>query len=342
MEPITASYIVNNIMIELSNDIIPSDKLNDVKMILNMCLSKYEIHDLSKVNNELSTEIDKTNFFIQQYLLNMKLRGRTDKSIKSYKNELKYFFTQINKDAEKISHNDIQNFLAYGKIYRKWADRTYNTKLIIIRGFFSFLYEEDYIDNNPAKKLHETKVEHKIGCIVTPYQREQIICACITEKELAICNMLYSTGSRISELCALNIKDINFQNMSAIVYGKGRKEREIYFNAQTKLHLEKYLDSRSDNNPALFIISKKPYTRLTPEAIRAMLKRIKQRDKKLSNINLTPHVFRRTVGTDMINKGAPLEIVAEKLGHTKLDTTRQCYASISRETIHQANNKYIG
>lgn len=329
-------------MISLSeNNIVTSDKLPDTKMILEICLSKYELHE-TNTNNEISTDLDKTQFYIQQFLLNMKLRGCTDGSIKNYNNELKNFLLYINKQVENITYHDIQNFLAYGKIHKKWADRTYNIKLIIIRTFFAYLYEEDYIKTNPGKKLHETKVEHKIGSIVTPYQREEIKCACKNEREQAICDMLYSTGARISELCALNIQDINFQNMSAIVYGKGRKEREVYFNAPAKLHIEKYLDSRSDNNPALFVISKKPYTRLTPTAVRAMLKRIKQRDDSIANIKLTPHVFRRTVGTDMINRGAPLEIVAEKLGHIKLDTTRQCYASISRDTVHQANNKYIG
>ncbi|SEU07965.1 Site-specific recombinase XerD [Lacrimispora sphenoides] len=336
------SSVIDSIMIELSeNNIITADKLSDTKMILEICLLKYNISEIEQ-KNEISTDVDRTQFYLQQFLLNMKLRGCTAGSIKSYNNELKNFLLYINKQINDITYHDIQNFLAYGKIHKKWADRTYNIKLIIIRSFFAFLYEEDYIKTNPGKKLHETKVEHKIGIIVTPYQREEIKCACKNEREQAMCEMLYSTGARISELCALNIHDINFHNMSAIVYGKGRKEREIYFNAPTKLHLEKYLDSRSDNNPALFVISKKPYTRLTPSSVRAMLKRIKQRDDNIANIKLTPHVFRRTVGTDMINKGAPLEIVAEKLGHIKLDTTRQCYASISRNTVHQANNKYIG
>lgn len=342
MQSLRTSDIIDSIIINLSeSDIVAPDKLSDTKMILQICLSKYEIVE-NKLETEVSTDIDNTEFYFRQFLLNMKLRGCTDGSIKNYNSELKNFLAFINKPIENITYSDIQNFLAYGKIHKKWADRTYNIKLIIIRTFFAYLYEEDYIKTNPGKKLHETKVEQKIGTTVTPYQREEIKCACKNEREQSICEMLYSTGARISELCALNIHDINFQNMTAIVYGKGRKEREIYFNAPAKLHLEKYLDSRSDNNPALFVSSKKPYTRLCPTSIRAMLKRIKQRDDNISNIKLTPHVFRRTVGTDMINKGAPLEIVAEKLGHTKLDTTRQCYASISKDTVHQANSKYVG
>ena len=157
-----------------------------------------------------------------------------------------------------------------------------------------------------------------------------------------MCDMLYSTGARISELCALNTADIDFVRMTAVVYGKGRKEREIYFNASSKVHLERYLAERTDENPALFVASRKPYGRMSQNTARAILKRIQARDGRIAAIKLTPHVFRRTVGTEMINKGAPLELVAEKLGHVQLDTTKQCYASISRATVRQAHDRYVG
>ena len=184
-------------------------------------------------------------------------------------------------------------------------------------------------------------MERRIGPTVTAYQREEIRCACANEREQALCDMLYSTGARISELCALNISDIDFTSMSAIVYGKGRKEREIYFNAPAKLHLLRYIQTRTDSNPALFVTTRKPYSRMTPDTARLALKRIQARDAEISGIKLTPHVFRRSVGTDMINRGAPLEVVAEKLGHVQLDTTKQCYAAISRETVRQAHNRYV-
>ena len=184
-------------------------------------------------------------------------------------------------------------------------------------------------------------MERRIGPTVTAYQREEIRCACANEREQALCDMLYSTGARISELCALNIADIDFNDMSAIVYGKGRKEREIYFNAPAKLHLLRYLQTRTDSNPALFVTTRKPYSRMTPDTARLALKRIQARDAEIAGIKLTPHVFRRSVGTDMINRGAPLEVVAEKLGHVQLDTTKQCYAAISRETVRQAHNRYV-
>lgn len=333
--------LVNDILLKLSaQNILKQESLMDAKMIITLCIENHQRE--SEHNCEVSIDVDKNRFYLEQFILNMKLRACTDGSIKCYAYELKAFISFIDKSVETITYQDINRYLIYGKIRRKWKDRTYNMKLIIIRTFFSFLYEEDYIKDNPGKKLHEAKVEHKIGATINAYQREEIKCSCKNEREQAICEFLYSTGARISEVCALNVSDIDFQNQSAIVYGKGRREREIYFNAPAKLHLEKYLESRNDNNAALFVSGRKPFNRISSSAVRAILKQIKSRNKDIENIKLTPHVFRRTVGTDMINKGAPLEIVAEKLGHTKLDTTRQCYASISRITVHNAHNKYIG
>lgn len=318
--------------------VVKQENLQAVKLVLDMHLSKYQ---LITEETALSTDCDYTYAYLERYLMDMRLRGCTENSIRSYQGDLKNFLTYVNRPVPDILYHDIQRYLAYGKLQRGWNDRTYNTKLIQIRSFFKYLYEEDLIRDNPGKKLHETRVERRIGPTVTAYQREEIRCACANEREQALCDMLYSTGARISELCALNISDIDFTSMSAIVYGKGRKEREIYFNAPAKLHLLRYIQTRTDSNPALFVTTRKPYSRMTPDTARLALKRIQARDAEISGIKLTPHVFRRSVGTDMINRGAPLEVVAEKLGHVQLDTTKQCYAAISRETVRQAHNRYV-
>ena len=294
-----------------------------------------------KEETALSVDLDLTDDYLDQYLLSMRLDGCTEKSIYNYKNGLRNMLDYVNKNIKDITYMDLKRYLAYGKLVRQWKDRTYNSKLIAIRSFFGWLYEEDMLPDNPAKKLKETKVERRMGPVLNPEQREEVRCACESELELALCDLLYTSGIRISELCRLNIQDIDFTTMRAVVYGKGRKEREIYFNGQAKVHLERYLESRDDDNPALFVSTNKPHNRLSDQSIRNILKKIKQRDKDLETVILTPHVFRRSVGTDMINKGAPLELVAEKLGHVQLDTTKQCYASIARATVQQAHAKYV-
>lgn len=338
-EKINVDNVVINVMDRLTDVIEEQKRLEDVKQVLYMCLAGYDIY---KEETALSVDIDCTQEYLRQYLMQMKLNGCTDGSIRAYHADLKNMLAYINKNIKDIQYADLRNWLAYGKLVRGWKDRTYNTKLIAIRSFFAWLYEEDMLPDNPAKKLKETKVERRIGVVLRPEEREELRCACATERELALCDMLYSTGARISELCALNISDIDFVRMTAVVYGKGRKEREIYFNAPAKVHLERYLESRTDDNPALFVMTRKPFNRMSPESARLILKKIQSRDSNVAAIRLTPHVFRRTVGTEMINKGAPLELVAEKLGHVQLDTTKQCYASISRATVQQAHHRYVG
>ena len=339
MEKKNIGQVTQNIIHSLEDaGVVNQENLQAVKLVLDMHLSKYQ---LITEETALSTDCDYTYAYLERYLMDMRLRGCTENSIRSYQGDLKNFLAYVDRPVPDILYHDIQRYLAYGKLQRGWNDRTYNTKLIQVRSFFKYLYEEDLIRDNPGKKLHEARVERRIGPTVTTYQREEIRCACVNEREQALCDMLYSTGARISELCALNISDIDFTSMSAIVYGKGRKEREIYFNAPTRLHLERYLQSRTDDNPALFVSSRKPFGRLHPSGARAILKQIQARDKEIAGIKLTPHVFRRSVGTDMINRGAPLEVVAEKLGHVQLDTTKQCYAAISRETVRQAHNRFV-
>lgn len=337
-EQLNVDQVVRDVMMGLSTIIDEAARLDQAKMILYMSLADLQIF---KEETALSTEVDYTEEYLRQYLINMQLNGCTDNSVSSYKYELQRMLLHINKDIKIITVNDIRSYLAWGKVVKQWSDRTYNTKLITIRCFFKWLYEEDLLEGNPAKKLKETRVERRIGATLNPEQREEVRCACQDERELAICDLLYSSGIRVSELCRLNRSDIDFGAMKAIVYGKGRKEREIYFTGQAKVHLQKYLESRTDDDLALFVGVKQPHGRISPDAVRAVLKTVKSRDESLAGVKLTPHVFRRTVGTDMINRGAPLELVAEKLGHVQLDTTKQCYAAISRNTVHQAHDKYV-
>ena len=337
---ITTTTLINDILIALqASGVVSDENLNTAKMILEMHLCPYQI--TQEDETALSTDLDMTDSYLQQFLLDMHLRGCTELSIRSYRYELRTFLDFVNKNVKDIKYADIMAYLVHGRLNRKWRDGTYNGKLIQIRSFFSYLYAEDLLSDNPGKKLKEAKVERTIGPTINSYQREEVKCACKNERELALCEMLYSTGARISELLAMNRSDVDMVNMKAIVYGKGRKEREVYFTAPAKLHLERYLASRADNNEALFVSANKPYNRLSNAGARHILKRIQARDENIANIKLTPHTFRRSVGTDMINCGAPLELVAEKLGHVQLDTTKKCYAAISKETVHQAHNRFV-
>lgn len=261
-------------------------------------------------------------------------------TILQYGHELKNLLLYAGVSVRDIKEKHINGYLAMGKIQKKWKDKTFNSKVRSLRAFFKWAYEYDIITNDPMKRIKETKEEHRMGSVLTPEQREIYRCCCKNERELALVDLLYSSGGRVSEIMQLNRNSIDLTNRRVVIYGKGRKEREIYFSAQAKVHIEGYLSIRKDDNPALFVSTKKPHNRLTIAGIQYILKAIQKRDARLKGLQISPHTFRRTCGTDMLDRGAPLEMVKEKLGHEKEDTTLQCYAKISREAVRDAERRY--
>lgn len=330
------STVINDILIQLSN-IIEEKYIQQVKMILFMNLCNYVLQENITA---LVKSQDNTNLIIEKWLQELILEGCTRSTVYAYKSEILNFLRHSECDVKEAEENHIRKYLAYGKIVKHWKDATYNTKVRSLRSFFTWAYREDYINKNPMKKIKETKMEYRIGQTFSAEQRELIRCACCSERELAIVDLLYSSGARISEICQLNRDNIDFTNRRAVIYGKGKKEREILFSEQAKVHILAYLDQRTDCDCALFVSEKKPHNRMTDDGIRYILKTIQSRDHRLYGIKITPHAFRRTCGTDMINHGAPAEMVKEKLGHNSVNTTLQCYAKISRETAREAERRY--
>ena len=181
---------------------------------------------------------------------------------------------------------------------RKWKDSTYNLRLRTVRSFFRYCADQGYVDVDPCRRIRDTRTAYIMQPVLTAEQRELIRTACRTERELALVDLLYSSGMRVSEVIRLDRADIDLRRRRAKCYGKGRKEREVMFSAECGVHLARYLEER------------------------------------------TPHTFRRTRGTDLINRGMPAELVAKKFGHEKVQTTLDCYAAISRETVWAAEEKY--
>lgn len=308
----------------------------DIKSVLYMHLSGCVLQEEC---TELSTGADDLKEALEFYWNEMQLRGYTAETMKTYGNNLKQFLVFVDKGLKDITENDIRRYMAYGRMQRKWKDSTYNTNMRTIRGFFKFCYEYDLIPEDPCKRLKDIREEKTMKSILTPEQREIIRCACRTERELALVDLLYSSGMRVSEVVKMNRSDIDFATRRAICYGKGRKQREIMFSPETSVHLKSYLNSRTDDNEALFVYMREPYDRLHKEGIQYLLRKIVKRDERLKNVTLTPHVYRRTRGTDLINRGMPAELVAQKFGHENVNTLLQCYAKIHNNTVWVAEEK---
>ena len=207
-----------------------------------------------------------------------------------------------------------------------------------ISSFFSWLEEEDYILKSPMRRIHKIKTQKTVKNIISDEEIEKLRDNCKNIRDTAMIDLLYSTGIRVGELVKLNIEDIDFSERECVVFGKGDKERVVYFDARTKIHLQNYLQSRRDNNPALFVSLKAPYERLKIGGIEVRLRNF---GKQLGLSKVHPHKFRRTLATMAIDKGMPIEQLQQLLGHRKIDTTLQ-YAMVKQSNVKLAHRKYIG
>lgn len=334
----SASVVINNILLQLS-DVVSSEKIKEIQMVLYMNLCGYTFQK-NEDETSLIENTDASYEAIKSWQQALYVEGIMKSTVGQYSRELKKLMLHCGIGPLEMREKHIRSYLAFGKLNKKWKDKTFNSKVRSIRSFFKWAYEEDIINTNPMKKIKETREEFRMGAVLTPEQREWMRCACRTERELALFDLLYSSGGRVSEIVQLNSSSIDFQRRRVIIYGKGRKEREIRFSPQAKVHIENYLNSRTDDNDALFVSQKAPHQRLTIAGIQNIIKRIQSRDERLRGLKISPHTFRRTCGTDMLDRGAPIEMIKEKLGHEKADTTLKCYAKISMENVRDAERRY--
>ena len=247
-------------------------------------------------------------------------------------------FIKINKKIENISTEDIRIYLIKYKESNSLSKITIDNVRRIFSSFFSWLEDEGYILKNPVKRIHRIKSPRIIRNTFTDEDFEKMCNNCNNLRDLAIIELLISTGMRVGELVNLNIEDIDFNERECIVFGKGESERVVYFDARCKLHLLDYLTSRNDNNPALFVSLKKPYKRLGRNGVEITLTKL---GKRCGIKNVHPHMFRRTFATNAIDKGMPIEQVQRLLGHIQIDTTMK-YAMVNQSNVKIAHRKFLG
>ena len=308
--------------------------MEELKNVLYCVLAKYEIA-------EKSTELQKVERSWEEelcaFLIRKRVEGHSEKTISQYSLHLRRMLQYINKPVKEITEADLFSYIAMYKKKRGVSGVYLNNIRLVCSSFFSWLNNKGYIRKNPAAGLDPIKVEKRIKKPLSDTELEMLRRKCTLERDIALIECLYSTGVRVSELVALNRQDIDFDNMRAVVYGKGAKERETYLTAAACMHLKEYLDSRSDSNDALFVGLKAPHERLTASGVEEVLRKL---GKNTGIVKVHPHRFRRTMATNILNKGMPIEEVKEILGHVKLDTT-MIYCQISKENVRHHHRKYM-
>ena len=271
------------------------------------------------------------------FISSKKVEGCSDKTIHYYKSSIEKLIVTVKKNVCDIVTNDIRCYLAEQQEQRGLSKVTIDNLRRIYSSFFSWLEDEDYITKSPVRRIHKVRTDALVKEVLTDENIEVLRDSCQELRDIAMIDLLLSTGMRVGELVKINREDIDFQERQCVVFGKGNKEREVYFNARTKIHLKKYLEQRTDTNPALFVSLHEPHTRLTISGVEV---RLRQLGKKVNLNKVHPHKFRRTLATMAIDKGMPIEQVQKMLGHVKIDTTLH-YAMVNQTNVKMAHRKFL-
>lgn len=313
--------------------------LNEMAEYLSISQMKKLQEVLLKNMKEQEESISETSNYdyLKMFIAAKKIEGCSDRTVTYYKSTVEHLLKCIDTPIRKITTDEIRSYLAQYQEKGGCSKTTIDNIRRNISSFFSWLEEEDYILKSPMKRIHKIKTVQPVKETISDELIERLRDACICKRDLAIVDLLYSTGIRVGELVRLNIDDISFEERECVVFGKGDKERRVYFDAKAKLHLQDYLKERDDDNPALFVTLDAPHQRLKISGVEI---RIRSLGRSINAEKIHPHKFRRTMATRAIDKGMPIEQVQKILGHSQIDTTMQ-YAMVNQSNVKNAHRKYI-
>ena len=327
--------VISNITKDME-DSLTDYQLNKLKesLIINFEMVEFIIKTDELKHQE---ELDENKNMINSFISSKQVEGCSERTIKYYKEIIEKFVNNFDKSIKQISTNEIRSYLSNYKDNSSCGSTTIDNIRRVLSSFFSWLEDEDYIIKSPVRRIHKIKTAVVVKEVLTDENLERLRDECENIRDLSLIELLISTGMRVGELVNLNISSLNFEDRSCIVLGKGNKEREVYFDAKTKLHLKEYISKRNDSNDALFVSMKEPHQRLSISGIELIIRTLVIN----SNINkVHPHKFRRTLATMAIDKGMPVEQVQKLLGHVKIETTMN-YALVNQSNVKISHRRYI-
>ncbi|MFR3830914.1 MAG: site-specific tyrosine recombinase/integron integrase [Clostridia bacterium] len=289
----------------------------------------------------VENEAVKTNIandeFLKMFLAAKRIEGCSDRTISYYQTTVKHLLSKTETSVRKITTEEMREYLSNYQKRNDCSNVTIDNVRRNISSFFSWLEEEDYILKSPMRRIHKIKTKTVVKSTISDEGIELLRDNCKEKRDLAIIDLLYSTGIRVGELVNLNIEDIDLEGRECVVYGKGDKERRVYFDAKAKVHLKEYIETRSDNNEALFVTLDAPHDRLKISGVEIRLRKL---GRELNLERIHPHKFRRSMATRAIDKGMPIEQVQKILGHSQIDTTMQ-YAMVNQNNVKSAHQKFM-
>ena len=328
-----------DVILNITKDM--EDSLTDYQLnkLKESLIINFEKLDFIMKTDELKhqEELDENISMIESFISSKQIEGCSDRTIKYYKEIIDKFNDSFDKSIKKITTEEIRSYLSNYKEISTCGSTTIDNIRRVLSSFFSWLEDEDYIIKSPIRRIHRIKTPTTVKEVLTDENLEKLRDECENIRDLSLIELLISTGMRVGELVNLNISNLNFEDRSCIVLGKGNKEREVYFDAKTKLHLKEYISKRNDTNDALFVSLREPHQRLSISGIELIVRNLGVN----TNINkVHPHKFRRTLATMAIDKGMPVEQVQKLLGHVKIETTMH-YAMVNQSNVKISHRRYI-
>ena len=290
--------------------------------------------EVTSIKDEL---VEDTTDYAKMFIAAKRIEGCSERTLNYYETTIKTMVDKLSKKVNSIETEDLRNYLSEYQAKNNCSKVTIDNVRRILSSFFAWLEDEDYIMKSPVRRIHKVKATQTVKETYTDEELEEMRDACVEIRDLAMVDFLASTGVRVGELVNLDRVDIDMQERSCVVLGKGGKEREVYFDARTKIHLQNYLNTRTDNNSALFVSLLRPYDRLKISGVEI---RLRELGKRINIKKIHPHKFRRTMATKAIDKGMPIEQVQVLLGHRKIDTTLQ-YAMVNQNNVRNSHKKFI-
>lgn len=323
---------IKNEIIQRMLSVLDNAQLEQLSEVLDIAFFGVNVVSCDKAEEDSNDKI------VDSFISSKRIEGCSEKSLNYYQKTINNMLGSIEKQVKHIDTDDLRKYLTSYQEDNNSSRVTIDNIRRILSSFFSWLEEENYIIKSPVRRIHKIKTASIIKDTYTDEALEQMRDDCSELRDLALIDMLASTGMRVGELVLLNRSDIDFEERECVVLGKGNKERIVYFDARTKLHLKQYLDSRTDDNEALFVSLKAPHHRLKISGVEVRIRKI---GKRLNIQKAHPHKFRRTLATMAIDKGMPIEQLQQLLGHRRIDTTLQ-YAMVKQSNVKIAHRKYIG
>lgn len=329
----------NQIISEITRNMLPyldNAQMEHLQNVLQHCLWGVTV---TLNNDEPTFQENETNQeLLTMFLSSKRVEGCSEKTLRYYETSMLRLFQTVNTHVTHMQTDDLREYLSNYQQESGCSKSNIDNIRRIMSSFFTWLEDENYIIKSPVRRIHKIRSTQTVKETYTDEALEMMRDECGCLRDLAMIDMLASTGMRVGELVRLNIEDIDFENRECVVFGKGSKERPVYFDARTKIHLKNYLNSRNDENPALFVSLLAPYNRLEISGVEIRLRKL---GRRLGLAKVHPHKFRRTLATRAIDKGMPIEQVQQLLGHAKIDTTMQ-YAMVNQNNVKISHRKYIG